>query len=177
VIADEQPVARRPLWRPGSCATTRPLVRTSPRHGGSFGDAGPGRRARNTSRNRMRTFCAKSQAHVTWFLRNVDQLCPSPRVESGACTAESFVCRRGCLVLSSSHTDALSHPHRGLRPAISRMSAAGVVGESGPLGAAPPERANPADTNEECRGRMSRVASRQPARPVRRAAEVCRPSA
>src|SRR5882724_8432225 len=33
----------------------------------------------NTSRNRMSNVCAKSQAHVTWFLRNVDQLCPSPR--------------------------------------------------------------------------------------------------
>src|SRR5882724_11740716 len=55
------------------------------------------KKSTNTSRNRMSNVCTKSHAHVTWFRRNVDQLCPSPRGrERGACTAESFACTRGC---------------------------------------------------------------------------------
>src|SRR5882672_1250205 len=37
------------------------------------------KKSTNTSRNRMSNVCTKSHAHVTWFRRNVDQLCPSPR--------------------------------------------------------------------------------------------------
>src|SRR3989441_1001492 len=37
------------------------------------------KKSTNNSRNRMSNACTKSHAHVTWFRRNVDQLCPSPR--------------------------------------------------------------------------------------------------
>ena len=37
------------------------------------------KKSTKTSRNRMSNVCTKLHAHVTWFRRNVDQLCPSPR--------------------------------------------------------------------------------------------------
>src|SRR5882762_140914 len=36
------------------------------------------KKSTNTSRNRMSKVWTKSQAHVTWFRRKVDQLCPLP---------------------------------------------------------------------------------------------------
>src|SRR5438067_6876524 len=99
------------------------------------------KKSTNTSRNRMSNVCTKSHAHVTWFRRNVDQLCPSPRGR------ERRMYR--CIVRLHTRMPSLSSsprmrsaPQRGLRPAISRMSAARVVGgHPDPPRATPPERA------------------------------------
>ena len=93
-----QPVAPCPWWRSWPAArTTRRSAHTSPRHGESFGDAGPGRRVR-TPRGTARRTSARSHTPTSrGFAGTSTSSARRLGVESGACTAESFACTRGCL--------------------------------------------------------------------------------
>ena len=77
--------------------TTRRSAHTSPRHGGSFGDAGPGRRARTPRGIACRTSARSHRPTSRGSLGTSTSSARRLGVECGACTAESFACRRGCL--------------------------------------------------------------------------------
>ena len=101
------------------CAHHSSAAHTSPRHGGSFGDAGPGRRVRTPRGTARRTSVRSRTPTSRGFAGTSTSFGRRLRIKSAACTAESFACKRRYLVRAANH-GMRSAPQRGLCAAISR---------------------------------------------------------